>query len=44
MSYADGDTLTGAYTLGPAAVGWQGAGAAPRVGVAGAPAAGRAGA
>jgi 1,2-diacylglycerol 3-beta-galactosyltransferase len=44
MSYADGDTLTGAYTLGPAAVGWQGAGAAPRAGVAGAPAAGRAGA
>jgi 1,2-diacylglycerol 3-beta-galactosyltransferase len=44
MSYADGDTLTGAYTLGPAALGWEKAGAAPRAGAAGAAPAGQAGA
>jgi hypothetical protein len=41
MSYADGDTLTGAYTLGPAALGWQGAGVAHGAGAAQAREAGR---
>ena len=41
MSYADGDTLTGAYTLGPAALGWQGPGVAHGAGAAQAREAGR---